>query len=191
LHFHFSFYADSPEELAAQLAAVSIAIPPTTFAHPLRGFEIIARPSPNEYPGAYGNSAGALASMGAQTTTPADIATNAAVTANKPPRAIRRGTPKTAETHTPTRDEPVQDEPVQDEPVQDEHVQDETPPASTPAQDRLRAMEILRDKFSQGAVDDVRALQAKFGVKKFVEVPDADGPALLAAALAIKTPAAD
>lgn len=196
MRFDFSIYADNVEELGDALGAIRTAIPADVFDTQRRGFSIIARPDYTE-----AGSGTVTHTRPPAPVAPIDTAASAdAPAANAPaPAPARTRTRRTnaqiaadeaaakaaAESKAPAPGAPddVGGDAENDDPLglgSDAEPEPAAPPELTPAEAKLKALEVLREAFAlPGGPAAVKKCQAAYGVAKFIEVPDASGGGLL------------
>lgn len=190
MRFDFTVHADNAEELNDALGAIRSALPADIFAR-ARPFSITAFPTHDSapYPAVSQPPADTLGSASQAAAAPAaepakrhrrtkeQIAADEAAAKAK---AVQDADPLASTPEEAAGDEPDDTDPLglgtEPEPAA-------KPATLTPAEAKLKALEVLREVFAlPGGPQMVKAIQKQFSVTKFIEVPDAKGLELLKAA---------
>lgn len=195
MRFDFTIHADNMAELRDALAQIGTALPVNVFANPRRGFRLVAEPE-------WDNATTVPDGSVVQDTESYSPATLAAVTVapvpkvgptkvRKPKLAPALAAASVQDEHS-DRDGLGEDYDNETAEQEDGGAGDADEPetagtteseALSPADAKLRALNLLRECYAlPGGPAAVKAVQTRFGVKKFVDVPDADGTALFGAA---------
>ena len=185
MRFDFSIYADNVEELGDALAAVRNAVPANVFDTQRRGFSVIATPHYRDGEGL--SRCPDLDPLSARTVAPAGVdeanapakrhrRTREQIAADEKAAAEKAAAEKAAAEKASDAGAPAEN----DDPLGLGSDPEPEPPKLTPAEAKLKALEILREAFAMtGGPAAVKHVQSEFRVAKFIEVPDALGQDLL------------
>ena len=200
MRFDFTVYADNQDELSAVLKEMADAFPVNLFEDYKRGFEIrvtptydigdtltsTVRPLPPLPPS--GSDVGTTAPAPVTVADPAPVAKRARRTKAEM-EAARKGVAAAPLPVAPADPEPADDDEIPGDIEQAEEPEAEgeaEAAAMSPADAKLKALDMLRTAYlSPGGPANVKALQTKYGVTKFVEVPDSKGAELFEDAAAL------
>lgn len=212
MQISLNIFADSREDLKAQLLALADAVPTTTFGQPCRGFSLSVSP---EYPDPRNPSnratMGELEAMATNYAPPgvsgaaqqamtvpdpdanetaaqqAQGDVNVPTTGRARASRAKNNTPRAEAPPAPTGPDADETEADADPFAGNDPEPEEAPKTLTPEQAKMAALEVLREVYAlPGGPKAVKAVQTEFNVTKFVEVPDGQGPRLHARALEVK-----